>query len=83
MCLGNVIKYFEALSVQGWCPVVSVVGAVFLCKCCLPIFCYVPIGVDVCDWFLRTGFVACHLGCHFMLGVVAVVVLVISVGSWC
>ena len=80
--MGNVIKYFKVLSVQGWCPVGSVGGAVFLCKCSLPISCCVPIGVDVYDWFLCAGFVAYHLGCLFMLGVAAVVVFVDSVGSW-
>ena len=34
LCLGNVIKYFKALSVHGWCPIISAVGVVFLCECC-------------------------------------------------
>ena len=83
MCLGNVIKYFETLSVQGWCLIVRIVGVVFLCRCSLSVSCCVPIGVDVSEWFLRAGFVTFHLGCLIMLGVAAVVVFVDSVGSWC
>ena len=39
--------------------------------------------MDVCGWFLPTGFVTCHLGCPSVLGVVAVVVSVISLWLWC
>ena len=37
LCLGNFIKHFEALSVEGWCPIISAVGVVYLCECSSPI----------------------------------------------
>ena len=53
-----------------------------MCRCYLPIFWCVPIGIIVCGCILCPGFVACHLGCMSVVGVGFVVGVGVSLGLW-